>query len=74
MSDDFNWNEAREAGQVVVPEQQAIAVYENPHGDVVLRQEAPMGDDDHFIYVQHTYLPTLIAALEQIRLKKQRET
>lgn len=74
MSDDFSWVDARNAGQVVVPEQAAIAVYENPHGDVVIRQESSIGDDDHFIYVQHTYLPTLIAALEQIRLKKQRET
>jgi hypothetical protein len=72
--DDFNWREARDEGRIVVPEQAAIAVYENPHGDVVIRQEAQMHpDEDHFIYVQHTYLPRLIAALEQARLKKQRE-
>lgn len=74
MSDEFSWVEARNSGLVIVPEQAAIAVYENPNGDVVIRQESSIGEDDHFVYVQHTYLPILIASLEQIRLQKQRET
>lgn len=72
--DDFSWVQARNGGIVVVPEQAAIAVYENPNGDVVLRQEAQVHpDEDQAICVQHLYLPRLIAALEQIRIKKQRE-
>ncbi|MGF6434340.1 hypothetical protein [Bradyrhizobium elkanii] len=72
---DFKWGEARNEGLVVVPEQAAIAVYENPNGDVVIRQEAQMHpDEDHYVYIQHLYLPVLIAALEQLRLKKQRES
>lgn len=76
MSDDnFSWSDARTEGQVVVPEQAAIAIYENPQGDIVIRQEAQMHpDEDQFIYIQPTYLPRLIAALEQVRIKKQRET
>jgi hypothetical protein len=74
MSDDkFSWLDARNAGDVVVPEQAAIAVYENDNGDLVIRQESSFGEDDHYIYIQHAYLPRLIASLEQARLKHQRE-
>lgn len=72
-SSDFSWSDAREEGSIVAPEQAAIAVYENPNGDLVIRQQGEMGEDDHFIYIQHTYLPRLIASLEQARLKHQRE-
>ena len=66
--------QARNEGTVVVPEQAAIAIYENQNGDVVLRQAAQHHpDEDQFIYVNHVYLPRLIAALEQIRIKKKRE-
>jgi stringent starvation protein B len=71
-TDDFNWVDARKEGSVIVPEQAAIAVYENENGDLVMRQESSFGEDDHYIYIQHAYLPRLIAALEQARLKKQR--
>lgn len=73
--DDFNWMNAKADGKVVVHGQAAIAIYENDNGNLVLRQEGHMHqDEDQFIYIQHSYLPTLIAALEQARLKKQRET
>jgi hypothetical protein len=73
MTDDFSWIGAKNHDQVVVPEQAAIAVYENPNGDVVIRQQAALGSDDHFIYIQPAYLPRLIASLEQARLKPRRE-
>jgi hypothetical protein len=73
MTDDFSWVGAKNRDQVVVPEQAAIAVYENPNGDVVIRQQAALGSDDHFVYVQPAYLPRLIASLEQARLKPRRE-
>jgi len=37
MTDDFSWVAAKNRDQVVVPDQAAIAVYENPNGDVVIR-------------------------------------
>jgi hypothetical protein len=73
MTDDFNWVGARNHDQVVVPEQAAIAVYENPNGDVVIRQQAALGSDDHIIYIQPVYLPRLIASLEGARQKPRRE-
>jgi hypothetical protein len=73
MTDDFNWVGARNHDQVVVPEQAAIAVYENPNGDIVIRQQAALGSDDHIIYIQPLYLPRLIASLEGARQKPRRE-
>jgi hypothetical protein len=45
---DFDWYGNTES--VVVRHQPAIAVYLNPHGEVVIRQEGQY-DDDHWIYV-----------------------
>jgi hypothetical protein len=73
MTDDFNWVGAKSHDQVVVPEQAAIAVYENSDGDVVIRQQAALGSDDHVIYIQPVYLPRLIASLEGARQKPRRE-
>jgi hypothetical protein len=51
-SDDFNWNTAVDEGTVVVRHQPAIAVYTNPHDEVVIRQEGHYGpDEDQFIYL-----------------------
>jgi hypothetical protein len=73
MTDDFSWTAARNHDQIIVPEQAASAVYENSNGDIVIRQQAALGSDDHFIYIQPTYLPRLIASFEQARLKPRRE-
>ena len=45
---DFDWYGDSES--VVVRHQPAIAVYLNPHGEVVIRQEGQY-DEDHWIYV-----------------------
>jgi hypothetical protein len=41
--------------------------------DVVIRQQAALGSDDHIIYIQPVYLPRLIASLEGARQKPRRE-
>lgn len=49
-SRDFDWIDSAE--DVVVPEQAAIAVYLNPRGDVVIRQQAQYHpDEDTWIVV-----------------------
>jgi hypothetical protein len=49
--DDFNWNDVEE--DLVVPEQAAIAVYNNPRNDLVVRQTGRFGnDEDHFVVIQ----------------------
>lgn len=72
-SDKFDWSDARKTGEEIVPEQAAIAVYENDDGDLVIRQKSEYGEDDHYICIQYTYLPRLITALEQARLKGRRD-
>ncbi len=48
MSDRFDW-----AGDtVVLPEQPATAVYTNPHGAVVVRQEGGPYDEDCWIIIR----------------------
>jgi hypothetical protein len=47
--------------------QPAIAVYFNPHGEIVIRQEGIYGlEEDHWIYVNRQNLPWLIRRLQEI--------
>lgn len=43
---DFDWDGARDEGDLVIPHQAATAVYANPHGHVVIRQEGHHGPDE----------------------------
>jgi hypothetical protein len=62
---DFNWSQDGDA--VVVPHQAAIAVYENPRGEIVIRQEGHYGpDEDHWIVVSRENLVALILRLQEI--------
>lgn len=57
--EEFNWND-REI--IVVPKQDAVAVYPNPQGAIVIRQEDEM-DTDQVIIVQPDAARALAAAL-----------
>jgi hypothetical protein len=58
--DEFNWSTA----DVVIPSQPGIAVYFNPRGEVVIRQESQMHpDEDHYVFVQMKNLQLLIDKL-----------
>lgn len=60
---DFDWS--RDKGDVVVQQQQAVAVYWNPRDSLVIRQERDWNDDDdHYIVVAAQNLPTLIERLQ----------
>lgn len=63
-SEDFDWSDGE---AVVVPAQPAIAVYFNPRGEIVIRQESQYHpDEDHFVYVGRKNLRPLIERLQQI--------
>jgi hypothetical protein len=47
MSDEFDWHDP----SVVVRTQLAIAVYQNNHGEVVIRQEGQFGPDEEVFIV-----------------------
>ena len=67
MSDDkFNWGPENE--DVVVPEQKALAIYANPWGQVVIRQEAAWDEsEDRFLVISWENLPKVIEQLTKIR-------
>jgi hypothetical protein len=61
---DFDW--LRDADDVVVREQRATAVYINPHGEIVIRQERLWDqEEDPFVVVAAGRVPCVIAALHE---------
>ena len=62
--DDFDW---RNEECIVVKSQPGIAVYENPHGEMVIRTQNISDPDfgDHFAYVTPQALPAVIVALKR---------
>jgi hypothetical protein len=54
--DEFKWRD----DLIVIPSQLAIAVYSNPNGDLVIRQERPYPEDDHFVYIAPSNLMLVI--------------
>jgi hypothetical protein len=67
MSDDsadFSW---RETDAVVVRQQEAIAVYCNPDGDLVIRRRQAWDEnEDVWIVVAQTQIRTVIDAMEKV--------
>jgi hypothetical protein len=62
---EFDWRRCRD--DIVVPSQPAIAVYTNPDGAVVLRQEGHYGpEEDHWVFVHRQNLHALIQRLQQL--------
>ena len=58
--DDFSWNDSE---KVVVEQVNAIAVYTNPKGNIVVRQQGSSGEDDQFIRIPRHAVDSVIAAL-----------
>lgn len=58
---DFSWDDE---SAVVVEQVDAIAVYTNPKGRIVIRQAASMGDDDSVIVIPRSQVENLILALQ----------
>ena len=60
---DFKWNE--DIDNVVFKTAQGVAVYSNPDGDIVIRQQAgPMDDEDQIVIVPRDRVETLIFSIE----------
>lgn len=63
MTDKFNWHEDI---NVIVPQTDAVAVYSNENGDVVIRQNGdndPTTEQDHVIVVPRVHGMVFIAAI-----------
>ena len=63
-SEDFSW---RETDSVVVRQQDAIAIYSNPDGDLVIRRRQAWDEnEDVWIVVAQTQIRTVIDAMEKV--------
>lgn len=63
---DFSWSNH---DAIVVAPVAAIAVYINLDGDVIIRQQVGLGDEDSFIIIPPSNLKALIVALRKLALK-----
>lgn len=60
---DFKWNE--DIDNVVFKSVQGVAVYSNPDGDIVIRQQAsPLYDEDQIVIVPSDRVEALIFAIK----------
>jgi len=71
MADEFKWADVDD--DIVLSAQLAVAVYENPSGDTVIRQEADhSSDEDSIIIINRNNLAAFVAALQE-HLRAQQE-
>lgn len=64
MSQDWNWNGQEESQCTIVPRVQAVAVYSNQQGEIVVRQQDAMEDGDAVIILPVSAAKQLILALQ----------
>jgi len=61
---DYSWHDEIGKAATVVPSVQAIAVYTNPKGDIVLRQEDSMGEEDSVVVIPRSMVKQVAKALQ----------
>ena len=66
MSKDFDWHSPEAKESIVVPQVEAIAVYTNPDGNIVIRQQDSYGGEDHFVLIPRSNVNALIKALKEV--------
>ncbi|CAB3846373.1 hypothetical protein LMG3482_01891 [Achromobacter deleyi] len=64
--ENWDWYSDEMRQSVVIPQVDAVAVYTNPNGDLVIRQRQPLGEDDHVIIVPMSYAQSLILAIQNV--------
>ena len=64
-NEDFRWEWEPENEEIVVPEQLALAIYRNPWGQVIIRQQGFM-EEDVYVRLNAESLPKVIAKLQRL--------
>jgi hypothetical protein len=62
-ANDFSWSDE---SLIVVKRVDAIAVYKNPEGDIVIRQENRGNDEDSRVVVPPQYAYTLVESIQRM--------
>ena len=60
MSEDFNWEDEE---SICVEKNDATAIYFNPHGSVVIRQQDEFNDSDQIVIIPLDQLTKVIEKL-----------
>jgi hypothetical protein len=63
MPKEFDWLSNDDKESVVVPSVQAVAVYNNGQGDVVIRQQDGMGNEDQVIIIPRSTAKAVAKAI-----------
>jgi hypothetical protein len=65
MPSDWDWNGSDEKNSTVIRPVEAVAVYTNVAGDLVIRQQNAMGEEDSLIVLPLAAAPAVIAAIQK---------
>lgn len=60
---DWNWHGEVEKEEIIIPRVDAIAVYQNGSGDIVIRQQDSMGDEDSTIIIPRMHAQSIVDAI-----------
>jgi hypothetical protein len=63
-SEKFDWYATGDNQEIVFPSVQAVAVYRNPAGDVVIRQQGELHEEDSFIIIPAGQVDKVISAMK----------
>lgn len=65
-SKNWDWNAEDSQEDIIIKRVCAVAVYQNPSEDIVIRQEDPLGDEDQVLVIPKEYARALIKAISDI--------
>lgn len=65
MDNEF-WAESEKCGDTCIRHQDQISVYINGDGDIAIRQEDTMSNEDNFIVVTRQNIKSLITAVQNV--------
>jgi hypothetical protein len=65
LMSDFDWEEARQDPATFIPEQPATAIFTNPNGDLVIRQQGDYREEDQFVVIARTNVERLLVAISE---------
>lgn len=62
---DWNWHGVDEKESQVIPRVDAMAIYTNANGGIVIRQQDVSGGEDNVIIFPSSYASVVIAAIQK---------
>lgn len=60
----WSWNAEDADESIVIARVDAVAVYQNTKGDLVIRQQHPLGEDDAVLVIPRAHVPAFIQGIK----------